>query len=124
MKKRRVFYISDKWKCGRVDSNHHGIATASPSSWCVCQFRHDRPATKTAVFQRPAQTGTQKLRKNSPQNRLIAHNAKVAIDLPATAVSAQASPARPVRQALPEPAQEHSPESLDPLEPPACRSAC
>jgi hypothetical protein len=25
-----------------VDSNHHGIATASPSSWCVCQFRHDR----------------------------------------------------------------------------------
>ena len=28
--------------CGRVDSNHHGIATASPSSWCVCQFRHDR----------------------------------------------------------------------------------
>ena len=30
-----------KW-CGRVDSNHHGIATASPSSWCVCQFRHDR----------------------------------------------------------------------------------
>jgi hypothetical protein len=31
----------EKW-CGRVDSNHHGIATASPSSWCVCQFRHDR----------------------------------------------------------------------------------
>jgi hypothetical protein len=31
----------NKW-CGRVDSNHHGIATASPSSWCVCQFRHDR----------------------------------------------------------------------------------
>src|SRR5271170_367671 len=30
-----------RW-CGRVDSNHHGIATASPSSWCVCQFRHDR----------------------------------------------------------------------------------
>jgi hypothetical protein len=32
--------------CGRVDSNHHGIATASPSSWCVCQFRHDRTAGK------------------------------------------------------------------------------
>ena len=31
----------ESW-CGRVDSNHHGIATASPSSWCVCQFRHDR----------------------------------------------------------------------------------
>ena len=30
-----------KW-CGREDSNLHGIATASPSSWCVCQFRHYR----------------------------------------------------------------------------------
>ena len=28
--------------CGRKDSNLHGIATASPSSWCVCQFRHFR----------------------------------------------------------------------------------
>src|SRR5271154_7551472 len=28
--------------CGRVDSNHHALASASPSSWCVCQFRHDR----------------------------------------------------------------------------------
>ena len=40
--------------CGRVDSNHHGIATASPSSWCVCQFRHDRTAhcTETALTTR------------------------------------------------------------------------
>ena len=36
------FQRSKKKWCGRVDSNHHGIATASPSSWCVCQFRHDR----------------------------------------------------------------------------------
>jgi hypothetical protein len=35
------FLLMGRW-CGRVDSNHHGIATASPSSWCVCQFRHDR----------------------------------------------------------------------------------
>src|SRR6266478_3379787 len=28
--------------CGGKDSNLHGIATASPSSWCVCQFRHHR----------------------------------------------------------------------------------
>lgn len=35
-----------RW-CGRVDSNHHGIATASPSSWCVCQFRHDRTEVRT-----------------------------------------------------------------------------
>ena len=33
--------------CGRVDSNHHGIATASPSSWCVCQFRHDRTEVRS-----------------------------------------------------------------------------
>ena len=38
----RIFCgLKRRW-CGRVDSNHHGIATASPSSWCVCQFRHDR----------------------------------------------------------------------------------
>jgi hypothetical protein len=36
-----VEFFREEW-CGRVDSNHHGIATASPSSWCVCQFRHDR----------------------------------------------------------------------------------
>ena len=28
--------------CGRGDSNPHEIAPASPSSWCVCQFRHFR----------------------------------------------------------------------------------
>lgn len=28
--------------CGKQDLNLHGIATASPSSWCVCQFRHSR----------------------------------------------------------------------------------
>jgi hypothetical protein len=41
--------------CGRVDSNHHGIATASPSSWCVCQFRHDRfvPMQLTSSEVRP-----------------------------------------------------------------------
>jgi hypothetical protein len=38
--------------CGRVDSNHHGIATASPSSWCVCQFRHDRPEKSAGKFYR------------------------------------------------------------------------
>ena len=31
----------ENW-CGGKDSNLHGIATASPSSWCVCQFRHHR----------------------------------------------------------------------------------
>ena len=28
--------------CGRGDSNPHVLANASPSSWCVCQFRHFR----------------------------------------------------------------------------------
>ena len=31
----------NEW-CGRGDSNPHGLATVSPSSWCVCQFRHFR----------------------------------------------------------------------------------
>ena len=35
--------------CGRKDSNLHGIATASPSSWCVCQFRHFRDKTWAAL---------------------------------------------------------------------------
>src|SRR5215831_3701219 len=30
-----------RW-CGRRDSNPHALASASPSSWCVCQFRHFR----------------------------------------------------------------------------------
>ena len=34
--------------CGRGDSNPYGIATASPSSWCVCQFRHFRVRFSTA----------------------------------------------------------------------------
>ena len=32
---------SECW-CGRGDSNPHVLANASPSSWCVCQFRHFR----------------------------------------------------------------------------------
>ena len=36
--------------CERGDSNPHGIATASPSSWCVCQFRHFREGETAYVF--------------------------------------------------------------------------
>jgi hypothetical protein len=32
---------SEGW-CERGDSNPHALASASPSSWCVCQFRHFR----------------------------------------------------------------------------------
>src|SRR5262249_8082013 len=39
----------DEW-CGRGDSNPHGIATASPSSWCVCQFRHFRFRERPELF--------------------------------------------------------------------------
>lgn len=28
--------------CGRRDSNPHALASASTSSWCVYQLRHDR----------------------------------------------------------------------------------
>ena len=31
----------EKW-CGEGDLNPHEVALASPSSWCVCQFRHLR----------------------------------------------------------------------------------
>jgi hypothetical protein len=33
--------VSEGW-CGRGDSNPYALASASPSSWCVCQFRHFR----------------------------------------------------------------------------------
>jgi hypothetical protein len=35
--------------CGREDSNLHGVAPASPSSWCVCQFRHCRDRKSAAA---------------------------------------------------------------------------
>src|SRR6266481_6013113 len=44
--------------CGRVDSNHHGIATASPSSWCVCQFRHDRTRIEKPILMLPLPQAT------------------------------------------------------------------
>lgn len=30
------------WWCAREDSNLHDLAVTSPSSWRVCQFRHER----------------------------------------------------------------------------------
>jgi hypothetical protein len=35
------YTMSEGW-CGSGDLNPDGITTASPSSWCVCQFRHFR----------------------------------------------------------------------------------
>ena len=35
-------FLVVNWWCGRGDSNPHKVAPASPSSWCVCQFRHFR----------------------------------------------------------------------------------
>ena len=41
-----LFYESGLYRifnwCGGMESNHHGVAPASPSSWCVYQFRHHR----------------------------------------------------------------------------------
>jgi hypothetical protein len=34
--------IAVSYWCGRGDSNPYDLAIASPSSWCVCQFRHFR----------------------------------------------------------------------------------
>jgi hypothetical protein len=36
--------------CGRGDSNPHALASASPSSWCVCQFRHFRDEERSSEF--------------------------------------------------------------------------
>ena len=36
-----AWIMSEGW-CERGDSNPHDLAIASPSSWCVCQFRHFR----------------------------------------------------------------------------------
>ena len=38
--------------CGRGDSNPYDVATASPSSWCVCQFRHFRVRQLVPVLHR------------------------------------------------------------------------
>jgi hypothetical protein len=46
--------------CGRGDSNPHVLANASPSSWCVCQFRHFR---KGEVSCRRAQDSTSVARR-------------------------------------------------------------
>lgn len=40
--------------CGRGDSNPHALASASPSSWCVCQFRHFRARVGAALSARPS----------------------------------------------------------------------
>ena len=41
--------VSEGW-CGRGDSNPHTLASASPSSWCVCQFRHFRNEGRTTIY--------------------------------------------------------------------------
>ena len=41
--------VSEGW-CGRGDSNPHTLASASPSSWCVCQFRHFRNEGESTTF--------------------------------------------------------------------------
>src|SRR5262249_31744648 len=45
-----IFRASFSFWCGRGDSNPHGIATASPSSWCVCQFRHFRESCEGETY--------------------------------------------------------------------------
>ena len=43
--------MSEGW-CERGDSNPHVLANASPSSWCVCQFRHFREVGWCCVLAR------------------------------------------------------------------------
>jgi hypothetical protein len=44
--------------CGRGDSNPHGLATVSPSSWCVCQFRHFRKSDEPPAPQHGVRRGS------------------------------------------------------------------
>src|SRR5687768_14527650 len=85
---------SEVW-CERGDSNPHGIATASPSSWCVCQFRHFREAGKYSPSARAeavivtavglsrnqlsrAETGRRGGRRRSaPQGRLLLRRRRI-----------------------------------------------
>ena len=51
--------------CGRGDSNPHALASASPSSWCVCQFRHFRVRgliEKNRLFARLASSSAESAR--------------------------------------------------------------
>src|SRR5882762_6370861 len=48
--KDRLKIAENRVWCGREDSNLHGIATASPSSWCVCQFRHCRTRVMETIL--------------------------------------------------------------------------
>jgi hypothetical protein len=40
--------------CGRGDSNPHALASVSPSSWCVCQFRHFRKRQRAVSNSQPS----------------------------------------------------------------------
>ena len=53
--------------CGRKDSNLHALAGASPSSWCVCQFRHFRKwkTARNAVVILDYHLTTENLKGNS-----------------------------------------------------------
>jgi hypothetical protein len=77
--------LNEGW-CGRGDSNPHVLANASPSSWCVCQFRHFR---KGEVSCRRAQDAT------SVARRAAAPEPAARALVPASSALSQASmPAR------------------------------
>ena len=56
--------VDTSYWCGKGDSNPHDVATASPSSWCVCQFRHFRDNKEVGVLE-PAATVARNLLASS-----------------------------------------------------------
>ena len=93
-------HASEVW-CGRKDSNLHGIATASPSSWCVCQFRHFRDWWLVDLLAPPK---LQRRREGRPLPRVAARGSCVtsAASVRAPVLVPEPQPAAPVR-ASPEP---------------------
>ena len=77
--------------CGREDSNLHGVAPASPSSWCVYQFRHCRKERATITERRAHAPALQALRGRRARRRLGCGAARLAAGGAAPPASARAA---------------------------------
>jgi hypothetical protein len=76
----------EKW-CGRVDSNHHALASASPSSWCVCQFRHDRLGEMSQEIVAEAVTSGERSSAREPARRVRTGRARCLEQAPHSAAA-------------------------------------
>ena len=127
-RKTSVFQILDfidvRCWCGRGDSNPHGIATASPSSWCVCQFRHFRKWWVPVWAH--AKIGTARIPQPAGTGRVETTAAAAASTArPARCRERSSGPREPRACSRPEPAPTGAPPGSLPAQPPgpSCRPA-